>query len=74
MRLQDILDSIRVYTTNEEKNFIKKFGSKVYLKNLEEHESYIAQKLLRKGIYEISNDNVYELQKVKNVFNQRSTS
>lgn len=70
MKILDIL-SVRIALNNEEKEFVKSHGKEVFLSSLDRHANWIAQNLVRKGIYEISNDN-RQLVKVRNVFNYRS--
>ena len=72
MKIKDFLASMGVMLTNEEKNFVHHFGDAVSLSGLGDHEIWVAQNLVRKGIYEISN-NDNQITKAKNVFYLRST-
>lgn len=56
MRLHEISDGVPIFISVEEHNFIKKHGSKVFVSSLDEHNSYLANNLVRKGVYSISND------------------
>jgi hypothetical protein len=56
MKIQQLLSGLKVVLTNEEKNFVKKY-SEVKISALNEHDQWIVQNLVRKGIYLISNDN-----------------
>ena len=60
MKIQDLFESIRIVLTNEEQDFVKTYGREVFLSSV------------RKGMYEISNDNK-QLVKAKNVFYNRSS-
>lgn len=56
MRIAQLLSGIDISITNEESNFIKKFPTNVSLASLTEHDHWIAQNLVRKGVYSISKD------------------
>lgn len=73
MKIQQILGSMGVALNNEEKDFVADHGEEITLTVLDEHGLWIAQNLVRKGIYEISNDDK-TLIKAKNVFHLRSSS
>jgi hypothetical protein len=72
MKIQDLFESIRIVLTNEEQDFVKTYGREVFLSSLDQHANWVAQNLVRKGMYEISNDNK-QLVKTKNVFYNRSS-
>jgi len=59
MRIQEVLDGVPVAITNEEAEFVDKFKDRIYLNSLDEHQLWLARNLVRKGIYEISKDNLY---------------
>lgn len=69
MKIRDLV-SVRIALNNEEKEFVESYGKEVFLSRLDQHANWIAQNLVRKGIYEISNDE-QQLVKVRNVFNHR---
>jgi hypothetical protein len=73
MKINDIVESIAVYLTNEEQAFVNHFGDTVGKNSLDEHAGWVAQNLVRKGVYEISKD-AAQINKVKNVFYLRSSS
>lgn len=56
MNLQELISSINIFLTNEEKKFVKKYNT-IKISSLDEHTKLIAQNLVRKGVYNISNDN-----------------
>ena len=56
MRYHEIAKIPSIIITNEEHAFIEKHGSKVRLSFLDEHQNYIANLLVRKGVYRISKD------------------
>ena len=56
MRLHEISDGVPIFITSEEQGFIKKHGDKIFISSLDEHNSYLANNLVRKGVYSISND------------------
>ena len=71
MKILDVINSMGVAINNEERGFLNKHGDDIRLTSLDEREIWLAQNLVRKGLYEISND-VGQITRVKNVFNLRS--
>lgn len=59
MRFHQIIGSPSIILTNEENSFVKKHHAEIPLSNLFDREQVIARTLVRKGIYNISNDNTY---------------
>jgi hypothetical protein len=57
MKIVQLLSGIEIPLTNEEKQFVLQHKNHIFLKNLDEHNRWIAQNLVRKGVYSISNDN-----------------
>ncbi len=59
MKIVQLISGLLHHVTNEERDFIKKHSGSVRIDSLNEHEQWIAQNLLRKGVYAISkNDNI----------------
>ena len=56
MRINQILSGVPVIINNEEKDFVKKHPTSVRLSSLSEHDSWLAQNLVRKGLYRLTND------------------
>jgi hypothetical protein len=56
MKIHQILNGIGIIVTNEERDFIKKHGEDVPLSLLDPHQHYLAHTLVRKGVYEMSDD------------------
>jgi hypothetical protein len=56
MKIEQLLNGYNSLVSNEEHQFIKKYPDNVSLRSLSEHDHWIAQNLVRKGVYEISND------------------
>jgi hypothetical protein len=56
MKLNELLSTMPIFLTNEEKQFVKKFPS-VKISSLDEHNQWLVQNLVRKGVYSISKDN-----------------
>lgn len=74
MKIRDVLVSmINIALTNEEKEFVDHYGDKIPLSSLDDHEIWVAQNLVRKGIYEISNSDT-QMIKTKNAFKLKSTA
>ena len=56
MKIGQLLSGIGIVLTNEEHSFLKKHKNNVSLTSLDEHDQWLAQNLVRKGIYSISKD------------------
>jgi len=57
MKIEQLLNGIRIPLTNEEHKFVSRHDSSVKITSLDEHDQWLAQSLVRKGIYQISKDN-----------------
>jgi hypothetical protein len=57
MKIAQLINGIDIAVTNEEQKFINKHEGAVRLTALDEHENWIAQNLVRKGVYSLSKDN-----------------
>lgn len=56
MRINQILSGVPLLINNEEKDFVKKHPTSVRLSSLSERDSWLAQNLVRKGLYRLTND------------------
>lgn len=56
MKLAQLISGIKIVLNNQEKNFVKKYNQ-VKIDSLNEQEQWLAQNLVRKGIYTISKNN-----------------
>lgn len=56
MKIQQLLSGIRMPITNEEHRFIETHDNNIRLSSLDEHDQWLAQNLVRKGVYAISKD------------------
>jgi hypothetical protein len=56
MKIHQLLSGINTHVTNEEQQFIENHQQSVKLASLNERDSWIAQSLVRKGVYTISKD------------------
>ena len=57
MKIHQILGAPPIILTNEEQSFIKSHRDEIAIRNLYDREEVLARNLVRKGVYEISNDN-----------------
>lgn len=57
MKIHQLVGTIPIVVTNEEKRFIKGHPDNVPLSALDDHELWIAQNLVRKNVYQLTNDN-----------------
>lgn len=58
MKVVELLSGIGLAITNEERDFLDKHPGNLKISNLDEHNTWIAQNLIRKGVYSISKDNI----------------
>lgn len=65
MRIHQLFDSPAIILANEEKDFIDRYPSEILINSLCDRDEVIARNLVRKGIYEISNDSKHILLKGK---------
>lgn len=56
MKIYELLDQPQLIITNEEHHFVETHRPHIDLASLNEREIVIAQNLVRKGLYAISND------------------
>lgn len=56
MKIGQLLSGMHIVLTNEELSFVKRHNDSVSITSLDEHDQWLAQNLVRKGIYSISND------------------
>ena len=64
MKIYQLISGIQLPITNEEQQFIDKHKSQVKMTSLDEHEQWVAQNLVRKGAYIVSEDNVTLIKKI----------
>ena len=65
MKIHQIIGAPAILITNEERKFISNHGDTISLGFLDEHQQYVANNLVRKGVYSISNDKRYIIRKDK---------
>lgn len=57
MKIRQLLSGVTIAVTNEENRFIQQHDTDIKITSLDEYDQWLAQNLVRKGVYEISNDN-----------------
>jgi len=57
MKIGQLLSGMHIVLTNEEQSFVHRHKDNVSITSLDEHDLWLAQNLVRKGIYSISKDN-----------------
>lgn len=55
MKIAQLLDGINTYLNNEEKQFVESHDT-IKISGLDDHNQWIAQNLVRRGLYSISNN------------------
>jgi hypothetical protein len=58
MKIHQLISGIGIPVNNEEQRFIEHHSDRIKLTSLDEHDQWLAQSLVRKGVYTISKDNV----------------
>jgi hypothetical protein len=56
MKIHQLLSGFDIAVTNAEQQFMERYDNNVKLASLDEHDQWLAQTLVRKGIYKISKD------------------
>lgn len=56
MKILQLLDKPALILTNEEQSFIDNHSPKINIGSLYDRDEWLARNLVRKGVYEISND------------------
>jgi hypothetical protein len=56
MKIHQLLSGVNIAITNEENHFIKKHDTNISLTGLDDHDQWLAQSLVRKGVYSLSKD------------------
>jgi hypothetical protein len=56
MKISQLVSGFKTFITNEESDFIRRHGDQVKLSSLDEHDLWLAQGIVRKGLYNIAHD------------------
>jgi hypothetical protein len=56
MKIEQLISGISIVLTNQEQQFVESHSTHVNINALSEHDQWLAQNLVRKGIYSISKD------------------
>jgi hypothetical protein len=56
MKIHQLIGGPTIALTNEETSFVTKHNDQVKLTSLDDHDQWLAQSLVRKGVYQISKD------------------
>jgi hypothetical protein len=60
MRIHHVIDGVSILLTNEERQFISKNNdSELTIESLDDHDQWVAQNLVRKGVFTLSKDKKY---------------
>lgn len=57
MKIVELVSSYSTVVTNEELDFMASYPKSVKISSLGDHDQWLAQNLIRKGVYSISSDN-----------------
>jgi hypothetical protein len=64
MKIAQLLSGVNIVITNQEQQFIESHNNIVSINSLSEHDQWLAQNLVRKGIYSISNNSQMLIKKI----------
>jgi len=64
MKIAQLLSGVDIPLTNQEKQFVENHDTSIKILNLSEHDQWLAQNLVRKGIYSISKDSKTLVKKI----------
>lgn len=64
MKIHQLLSGFGLYLNNEEKTFLEEHDE-VKITSLDEHNRWLVQNLVRKGVYSISKDNNTLIKNIK---------
>ena len=70
MKIGQLLSGMHIVVTNEEQSFISRHKDSVSITSLDEHDQWLAQNLVRKGLYSISKDNRTLIKQLDETTNQ----
>ena len=59
MKIHHLLDGVSIAITNEEREFINTHHEQIPLSALSGRETWLAQNLVRKNVYKLTNDSHY---------------
>lgn len=58
MKIHQLLSGVNLPVTNEEQEFIERHKNSVKLSYLDERDLWLAQNLVRKGMYSVAEDHI----------------
>jgi hypothetical protein len=58
MKIRQLISGLGIVINNEENRFIESHNNTIKLTALDSHDQWVAQGLVRKGVYKIGKDNV----------------
>lgn len=64
MKIVHLLSGLDIALTNQERKFVESHKDSITIENLSEQDQWLAQNLVRKGIYSISKDSQHLIKKV----------
>jgi hypothetical protein len=68
MKINQLLSGISIALTNAEQQFVESHGKSVRLASLDDHNRWVAQSLVRKGVYDISRDSTTLINKLHETY------
>ena len=58
MKIHQLISGLEIAVTNEEQHFMDRHENNVKISSLDDHDQWLAQTLVRRGVYQVAEDNV----------------
>ena len=65
MKIHQLLSGLSMPVSNEEDKFIENHRGSVKVNSLDDRDNWLAQNLVRRGVYELSKDDLTLINKIK---------
>jgi hypothetical protein len=69
VKIHQLLSGTAMPLSNEETQFVENHDNNIRISSLDNHDKWVAQNLVRKGVYSISNDSNVLIKNLNETFN-----
>ena len=73
MKIHQLLSGVNISLSNEENHFLESHEHDIRLTSLDDHDRWVAQNLVRKGVFSLSNDSNVLIRNLHEKPNRRVT-
>jgi hypothetical protein len=73
MKIHQLLSGVNISLSNEETHFVESHEHDIRLTSLDDHDQWVAQNLVRKGVFSLSNDSSMLIRNLHEKPNRRVT-